>query len=193
MVYDHPMGHVDVRVRAPAGGAWLTFIGGLLGASELAYELNKPGKPELLGIPFTFAELLVPTLVLSAVSLVGAAWLLMLHTRPGRIGVTGSPALLRRERRRRWRREVIEAPLAQWKVSGQFFSKADERAGRFKRLQLEGPGLREVLLYADVVDGETLWATLRELREALGGWQVSLQAGGDSDESAARTAPGQNS
>ncbi len=163
-------------IRSPTGSAWFATVLGIIVAGELLFERSKTGMAHLFHIPFADHELLILAAPFALAGIFGVVWLVMLYARPGLLLV--EPAWLARERVFRWRRVRVQAPLEEWRVRVVYFSERERAAGRFKRLELATPGLREVILFGDLKDGSALARALEARGAELGGLEVVVQQNG---------------
>jgi hypothetical protein len=169
------MTRLDIPVRSPTGTAWILAVMPFIFGGELWWEALKTETATFFRIPFSDVELYAVVAVCGALSLVGIVWVVSLYFSPGRLIIDPDLGVLRRERRERWRRRTIEQPLAKWQVQVQFFSEAYRTKGAFRRLELKGPGIHEVLLLADLPDGKTLYLAFEAIRDRLGGFHIEIK------------------
>lgn len=166
------MGHVDVTVRAPTGSAWVAAVASIVVVGEVFYERSRSVVATFLGVPFSADESLVLLLVAGLAAAVSAGWLLALYVRPGRlrIGEAGIERVVGVVRRR-----VIAAPLASWQVRIAYFDAAAKVRHDFKRIALDGPDYREVLLFGDVRERAALLVALADVATKLAGYEETLE------------------
>ena len=102
-------------------------------------------------------------------------WLLRLYLFPGALSLDPTAGILRRQDRRLLSTRIIEAPAAEWSVYIGYFSPELRQEGVFKRLQLTGPQLDEVLLFTDLKDGESLARGLEAMAPQLGSLKIEVE------------------
>ena len=169
------MQRLDIHVRSPTGTAWILALVPFIFGGELLWEALKPEIATFFRIPFSDLEVYAAAAVCGAVSALGFAWVASLYVSPGRLLIDPDLGVMRRERRLAWRQEVVEAPLKEWQVRIQFYSERYRAEGAYRRLELKGPGLHEVLLLSDVPDGKVLCDSLEAAQGGLGSFEIELK------------------
>ena len=117
-------------------------------------------------LPFLCAFALATVLAIS--------WAIALHWVPGRIIIDSQAGTLQRVVKPFFRRRVIVAPLAAWSVRVVYFNEADRQRRVFKRLELRGPSVREVVLFTDLKRGEELAVAFEQVHRALGSYNAEI-------------------
>lgn len=168
------MDAVDLRVREPTGRGWLFSVVCTILSAELFYEMRGRTVSIFFGMPLSRTEVFSVATLIAAAALISAIYVVSLYVRPGHLQV-GAEGLIRKRRKGLWRWHTTRAPLRNWHVHLTFFSTNDQRRGVFKRLQLDGPGIGEVLLFTDLRDGSKLVKALQPHRGAFGTFNEVVQ------------------
>jgi hypothetical protein len=147
----------------------------VIATGEVFYERQKPTLANFFDRPFTDDELVLPIALLGIVAVAALAWLLSLYVRPGSLVIDPDAGRLRRERRPYGRTHAIDAPAGEWRVRLVYFNEEERARGAFKRLELDGPGLREVLLYTDVRDPDAMQRALQAIGPSLAAFESVVQ------------------
>ncbi|MBI5507265.1 MAG: hypothetical protein HY903_00805 [Deltaproteobacteria bacterium] len=169
------MSRVSIPVRSPTGPAWVLALMSFIAGGEILYEALKDETATFFHVPFADAELYAAIVLCGVAALVGFAWLISLYVRPGSLVIDQDLGTISRTRPDKWRTRHSEAPLADWHVRLQFFSEEYRARGAFRRVELQGPGLHEVLLLSDVPDGGELTRAFEAVHDRLGTHKVELQ------------------
>lgn len=171
------MNPFTIAVRSPTGSAWMATAIGIIGAGEIYFEQQKVAVANFFGKPFADSELTPVIAACGLFALASLAYLITLYARPGTLTIADDKLTRQRLELLSWRR--YEGPLAEWQVRIVFFNESERAIGNFKRIELHGPGLREVLLFSDVRKGEELCKTLQESGDKFKKFDVVLKQPSD--------------
>ncbi len=197
-LYTGSMGTINTKVRSPTATAWALSAITVVLFGEMAFDLRDGKAVKFLIFEFSDTIALMVTIVLGLCALLFIGWLISLYADPGLLELfpiraasigpddqtkvpTGSDDSssddnksyqLRRQRRLRFRQQRYSGALGEWEVSIQCYSTAEEKLGVFKRIELSGPGLKEVLLYGDIRSDGNLLESLAEYRELFGRFDI---------------------
>ena len=166
-VIRRPMGRVELTIRAPTGGAWVTSITSIICTGELYYETQKNTVIELFNWHFTASQLLPTNIGLGIISLACLLWLLSIYTFPGKIVIDSHARTLERIRFRGVFGNLIEHPLASWQITISYYSVKDQQNYRFKKVFLVHDSHKEVLLFGDLSQSEKLAKLLQDHLESF--------------------------
>jgi len=166
---------MEFEVRSPTGRTWIGAVLSFVIAGELFYEVRQNKPAELFKTSFTDAELIPWIVVFAMVALVCTAWLVILYVKPGRLRLDLAGSSIRRSRPQFFRTHVFEAPASEWKIHVVFFSEEQHDRGIFKRIEILGPGIAEVLLLTDIAHPEELVLAIEQMGPNLGKLDIEIE------------------
>lgn len=185
----------STKVRSPTATAWALFLLSAIVCGESHSALNTGGNVGFLVFSLEPAQVQLAFIAFGVLTVFGLIWLLALYVFAGSLAIaqSGDGWQLVRVRRPLFKTQRVAAELGAWNIRIDAHAEQDLARGTFRRLELVGPDLSEVLLFGDIKDATGLLRALGPHKDAFNGFAITLRKSPPEQDSSAPRAPGAQS
>ena len=165
---EEKMTTLETKIRPPTGTSWVTTVAAVIVSGEAYYESTKGARGTLFSFHLQSAELLTIGIVGGVVAFVALLYSLSLYFLPGALKIDPNTQKYFRTLRKPFKLHHFEGPLTELSLLIHFYSPPDQERGIFKRIEIEIPTEREILLFGDLPRGDEFILSAREYKEHFG-------------------------
>ncbi len=166
---------LETKIRPPTGTSWVTTVAAIIVSGEAYYESSKGPKGTFFSFQLLSEELVWIAVIGGVIALLALFYSLSLYFLPGKLSIDPTTQKYSRILRRPFKLHHFEGPLTDLSLLIHFYSVTDHERGMFRRIEIEIPTEREILLFGDLPSGDDFILSAREYKEHFGRFEEIIK------------------